>query len=78
MKGILKKGDSVRRFEDERLLRGQGQFVDNRDLQGQVFLHFLRSIYGHARIRGIQTQEAWGMPGVILRVLSGVLSLPRM
>ena len=65
MNGILKKGDSVRRFEDERLLRGQGQFVDNRDLQGQVFLHFLRSIYGHARIRGIQTQEARGMPGVI-------------
>ena len=65
MNRILKKGDSVRRFEDERLLRGQGQFVDNRDLQGQVFLHFLRSIYGHARIRGIQTEEARVMPGVI-------------
>jgi CO/xanthine dehydrogenase Mo-binding subunit len=29
-------GQSVSRFEDPRLLRGQGQFVDDHNLAGQV------------------------------------------
>ena len=62
--GILKKGDSVKRFEDERLLLGQGKFVDNLDLQGQIFLQFHRSIHGHARIKGIDILKAFSMPGV--------------
>jgi len=61
----LKAGQSVRRYEDERLIRGQGRFVDNMNLEGQAYLHFLRSFYGHARIVSIDTTEAKAMPGVL-------------
>ena len=51
MNGILKVGEPLKRFEDESLLRGEGLFVDNLDMQGQVFLHFHRSVIAHGRIQ---------------------------
>ena len=66
----LKVGQPVRRFEDERLIRGKGRFVDNMSIEGEAYLHFLRSFYGHARILGIDTSEAEAMPGV-LGIFSG-------
>ena len=50
MNGILKVGEPLKRFEDESLLRGEGQFVDNLDMQDQVFLHFHRG--GNVKILG--------------------------
>ena len=65
MNGILKVGESVKRFEDESLLRGEGLFVDNLDMQDQVFLHFNRSVIAHGRIQTIHVEKAREMPGVI-------------
>ena len=65
MNGILKVGEPLKRFEDESLLRGEGQFVDNLDMQDQVFLHFHRSVIAHGRIQTIHVEKAREMPGVI-------------
>ena len=65
MNGILKVGEPLKRFEDESLLRGEGQFVDNLDMQDQVFLHFHRSVIAHGRIQTIHVEKAREMPGVL-------------
>ncbi|MGH7278719.1 MAG: xanthine dehydrogenase family protein molybdopterin-binding subunit, partial [Candidatus Rokuibacteriota bacterium] len=51
-------GQPVTRFEDPRLLRGEGRFLDDVTLPGQVYAYILRSPHAHARIRGIDTAPA--------------------
>src|SRR6266567_7789627 len=63
-------GQSVPRFEDLRLVRGGGRYVDDIALPGMVFGHVLRSPHAHARIRSIDTTKAKAAPGV-LAVLTG-------
>src|SRR6201987_2761755 len=63
-------GQSVPRFEDVRLVRGGGRYVDDFVLPGMVFGHVLRSPHAHARIRSIDTTKALAAPGV-LAVLTG-------
>src|SRR6266700_675994 len=63
-------GQSVPRFEDLRLVRGGGRYVDDIALPGMVFGHVLRSPHAHARIRSIDTGKAKAAPGV-LAVLTG-------
>jgi carbon-monoxide dehydrogenase large subunit/6-hydroxypseudooxynicotine dehydrogenase subunit gamma len=58
-------GRSVPRLEDERLLRGQGRFHDDVVRPGQLWLRVVRSPVAHARIRGIDTTAALGIPGVV-------------
>ena len=58
-------GQSVPRFEDARLLRGQGKFLDDINLPNQVYAVFLRSPHAHARIRKIDTRAAADAPGVV-------------
>ena len=36
----------MRRLEDDRLLRGQGRFVDNLNFSKQAYLHVVRSYLG--------------------------------
>ena len=57
-------GRSVRRLEDRRFLIGQGRYVDDIDMPGQLHGIVLRSPYGHAAIEGIDTAAARAMPGV--------------
>ena len=57
-------GRSLRRLEDPRFLIGQGRYVDDIDLSGQLHGIVLRSPYGHAAIDGIDTGAALAMPGV--------------
>src|SRR5271155_4564230 len=57
-------GRSLRRLEDPRFLTGQGRFVDDIDLPGQLHGIVLRSPYGHALIENIDTVAARAMPGV--------------
>ena len=57
-------GRSVRRFEDARFLRGQGRFVDDIDVTGQLHGIVLRSPHGHAEIAAIDITEALALPGV--------------
>jgi carbon-monoxide dehydrogenase large subunit len=63
-------GNSVPRFEDLRLLRGGGRYVDDIVLPGMAFGHVLRSPHAHAKIRRIDTTQAKAAPGV-LAVLTG-------
>src|SRR3954451_17685573 len=63
-------GQSVPRFEDLRLVRGGGRYVDDIVLPGLVFGHVLRSPHAHARIRSIDATSAKAAPGV-LAVLTG-------
>ena len=64
-------GKPVKRFEDDRLLRGQGQYIADLALDGMVHMVVVRSLYPHARILGIETAAAMAMPGV-LGVWTGV------
>jgi len=58
-------GARVRRKEDPRLITGSSTYVD--DVQPQNLGHaaILRSIYGHAKINGIDTSAAKALPGVL-------------
>jgi carbon-monoxide dehydrogenase large subunit len=58
-------GQSVSRFEDPRLLRGQGRFVDDENLPGQAYAVIVRSPHAHATIRSIDTRAAKAAPGVL-------------
>ncbi len=46
-------GQSVKRFEDHRLLTGQGSFVDDMKLPGLLHALVLRSPHAHAGIRSL-------------------------
>jgi aerobic carbon-monoxide dehydrogenase large subunit len=58
-------GDSPRRLEDERFLRGAGHYLD--DVPGADLAHaaFVRSPHAHARILRIDTARAARLPGVL-------------
>src|SRR2546423_2989156 len=57
-------GQSVRRLEDQRLLTGNGQFIDDKPEDGALWLHVLRSPHAHAKIVAVDTRAAAEMPGV--------------
>src|SRR5258707_474793 len=57
-------GKPVKRLEDQRLLTGKGQFIDDKPEEGALWLHVLRSPHAHAKIVAINTTAAAGMPGV--------------
>jgi aerobic carbon-monoxide dehydrogenase large subunit len=57
-------GRSLRRLEDERFLTGQGRFVDDIAVPGQLHGVVLRSPHGHALIEGIDATAARVLPGV--------------
>jgi aerobic carbon-monoxide dehydrogenase large subunit len=63
-------GQAVPRFEDPRLVRGGGRYVDDIVLPGMAFGYVLRSPHAHARIRAIDAEKARAAPGV-LAVLTG-------
>jgi len=57
-------GRSIKRFEDARLLRGEGQYVADLALPGMLHVAFVRSSVAHARIRAVDLSRALAMPGV--------------
>ena len=59
-------GQPVRRFEDKRLLSGNGRFQSDNNLVGQAYAYVLRSPHAHARIRALGLAEANAAPGVAL------------
>ena len=63
-------GQGVPRFEDPRLLRGGGKYVDDIVLPGMAFGHVLRSPHAHAKIKSIDASKAKAAPGVLC-VLTG-------
>jgi carbon-monoxide dehydrogenase large subunit len=63
-------GKSVPRPNTKKLVEGRGQFVDDVVLPRMVHVAFVRSLYAHAKIVGVDAREALKVPGV-LRVFSG-------
>ena len=58
-------GQPVARFEDPRLLRGQGRFINDVNMHGQAYAVFVRSPHAHAKIRSIDIEAAKNAPGVV-------------
>jgi carbon-monoxide dehydrogenase large subunit len=58
-------GQPVRRFEDKRLLSGNGRFQNDVNLLGQAHAVVLRSPHAHAAIRAIDLSAAQAAPGVL-------------
>lgn len=57
-------GRSLKRFEDPRLLVGEGEFVDDMQLPDMLHAVILRSPHAHARIASIDTEAVRNLPGV--------------
>jgi aerobic carbon-monoxide dehydrogenase large subunit len=57
-------GQPVKRLEDQRLLTGKGQFIDDKPEDGALWLYVLRSPHAHAKIKSIDIEAARAMDGV--------------
>jgi CO/xanthine dehydrogenase Mo-binding subunit len=69
-------GASRKRVEDDRFIRGKGNYLDDITLPGMLHMEILRSPLAHARIAKIDTSRAWEIPGVRL-VLTGEMMATR-
>ena len=58
-------GQSIKRKEDARFIRGKGTYVDDVKLPGMLYLDIVRSPYAHAYIRNINIEKALKVPGVL-------------
>jgi carbon-monoxide dehydrogenase large subunit len=65
-------GESIKRKEDGRFLRGKGSYLDDHVLPNMLHMAILRSPYAHARIKSVDTKAASAKPGVIA-VVTGEL-----
>lgn len=66
-------GTRVLRREDQVLLTGDAQFVDDLDTDGGLVACFVRSTQAHARILSIDTADALAVPGVVAVLTSADL-----
>src|SRR5713226_4724341 len=58
-------GQRIKRTEDPRLIKGLAHYVDDIRLPDTLHVAFVRSIYAHARIAGIDVTEALKASGVV-------------
>ena len=58
-------GQSVKRTEDPRLIKGLAHYVDDIRLLDTLHVVFVRSVYAHARIKSVDTSAALVAPGVV-------------
>src|SRR5690349_15818917 len=65
-------GESIKRKEDARFIRGKGNYLDDIELPGMLHMAILRSPHAHARVKSVDTAAASAMPGVIA-VVTGEL-----
>ncbi|MCI0546339.1 MAG: xanthine dehydrogenase family protein molybdopterin-binding subunit [Candidatus Rokubacteria bacterium] len=63
-------GQPIKRFEDARLLRGEGRYHADVRLPGETHAVLVRSPHPHARLRALDTRAAVRAPGVVA-VLTG-------
>ena len=67
-------GHSVKRKEDERFIRGRGNYIEDIKLPGMLHMSILRSPFAHARINSIDTSRAEELPGVVAVVTGETLA----
>ncbi|MEX0984777.1 MAG: aerobic carbon-monoxide dehydrogenase large subunit [Actinomycetota bacterium] len=65
-------GHSVKRKEDDRFIRGRGNYIDDITMPNMLHMAILRSPFAHAKINSIDTSAAAAVPGVIA-VVTGEL-----
>ena len=58
-------GQTATRYEDDRLLSGEGRYVEDVYIEGQCYAAFVRSPHAHAKITSIDTADASSLPGVL-------------
>ncbi len=58
-------GQSIKRREDPKYLTGQSHYTDDLAPSGTLYAAIVRSPYAHARIAGINVEEARRRPGVV-------------
>jgi aerobic carbon-monoxide dehydrogenase large subunit len=58
-------GARVTRLEDQALLTGKARFVDDIAASGVFFAAFVRSPHPHALIRGVDSNAARALPGIV-------------
>src|SRR4029450_7377337 len=56
-------GQSLKRFEDPRLITGNGAFVGDLTLPDMLHAAVLRSQHAHARLRGVEVSAARALSG---------------
>ncbi len=61
---VANVGQPRKRREDPKLLTGEAKYVDDIQVAGQLWMGMVRATTAHARISGIDTSDAEGMPGV--------------
>ncbi len=67
-------GESIKRKEDGRFIRGKGNYIDDLTLPGMLHMAILRSPHAHARINSIDTSAAGAKPGVIAVVTGDLMA----
>ena len=67
-------GKSIKRKEDDRFIRGRGNYVDDVRLPNMLHMSTLRSPLAHARIASIDTSRAEALPGVVAVVTGELLA----
>jgi len=67
---LIYLGRSIKRFEDARLVIGDGVFIDDIKLPDMLHAAVVRSVHAHARIRSINVVDAIELDGVV-EVLTG-------
>jgi carbon-monoxide dehydrogenase large subunit len=58
-------GKSMKRKEDARFIQGKGNYIEDINLPGMIWLDIVRSPYAHAKIKSINTEKAAKIPGVL-------------
>ena len=58
-------GQALTRREDQRLLSGKSQYIDDLSLANEAHVAFVRSVHAHAKIVSIDSRDALGAPGVV-------------
>ncbi len=67
-------GRSVKRKEDDRFVRGGGNYLDDIRLANMLHMAILRSPFAHARIESIDTSAAEAVEGVVAVVTGELLA----
>jgi len=67
-------GESIKRKEDGRFLRGKGSYLDDFVLPDMLHMAILRSPHAHARIKSVDAAAASAMPGVIAVVTGDLMA----
>jgi len=57
-------GTPMKRKEDPKLLTGEGKYIDDIQVHGQLWMGMVRSTMAHAAIESVDVSGASGMPGV--------------